>query len=91
METSRSTSRERSSISFEDMSECARQASRIWAATVRTGFRAFIALCMTTENSRQRMGRSSRSDMATMSRSWNTTSPPMMSPLRGGPSRRAMA
>jgi hypothetical protein len=38
-----------------DIVECAWQASRICAATVSTGLSAFIALCITTEKSRQRM------------------------------------
>ena len=77
MDTSRNISLERSAIASSDMSEWARQASRICSATVMTGLSAFMALCMTTESSRQRMCRSRRSVISTISDPWNFTLPPI--------------
>ncbi len=49
MPTSRSTSAERSWIASVVSRACARIASANWASILFIGFRAFIALCMTTE------------------------------------------
>src|SRR5262245_4570365 len=54
MPTSRSTSAERSATSSRDQSMCAWATSRNCAPIVVIGFSAFIALCITSEQSRQR-------------------------------------
>ena len=67
MPTSRITSADRSWIFCDVRLSCACNASRSCAPTVSTGLSAFIALCITTEHSRQRQWRSSSSPSATMS------------------------
>ena len=56
MPTMRSTSADLAAISSRDGLPCARIASLNWAPMDLTGFSAFIALCMTTDMSRQRIG-----------------------------------
>jgi len=58
MPTMRSTSADRAAISAAERVPCARIASLNWAPMVLTGFSAFIALCMTTDMSRQRIAAS---------------------------------
>ena len=55
MPTIWSTSADRAAISSPVNLPCARIASLNWAPMVLTGFSAFIALCMTTDMSRQRI------------------------------------
>ena len=55
MPTILSTSADRAAISWPVNLPCARIASLNWAPMVLTGFSAFIALCMTTDMSRQRI------------------------------------
>src|SRR5215218_1393262 len=78
MPTSWSTSTDRCAITSPEPSPCARMASANWAPSWVTGFSAFIALCMTTERSRQRVAESSRAVMVTRSRPLNTTLPELI-------------
>ena len=63
--------------------------SRNWAPIDATGLSAFIALCMTTDMSRQRSTLSAFSDIVTRFWPWNSTVPDVIS--AGGLSRRATA
>ena len=58
MPTMRSTSADLAVTSSLECLPCARIASLNWAPIVLTGFSAFIALCMTTDMSRQRIAES---------------------------------
>src|SRR4051812_28120774 len=78
MPTSRSTSTERSWIVSRERSPWARMASSNWAPSWVTGFSAFMALCMTTDMSRQRTADSSRAVMVTRSRPLKTTLPSLI-------------
>ena len=61
MPTIRSTSADRAAISSLDGLPWACSASLNWAPIDLTGFSAFMALCMTTDRSHQRMADSCRS------------------------------
>src|SRR5215469_5179637 len=89
MPTMRSTSTDRPSISSADVTPCARIASLNCAPMDSTGLSAFIALCMTTDRSRQRIAISCLSVMPTMLMPLNTTLPPVT--VAGGLSNWAMA
>ncbi len=89
MPTIRSTSADRAPISSRDVVPCARIASLNCAPIDLTGLSAFIALCMTTDRSRQRTADS-----------WPSVSPTRLLPLNvtlpaairaGGASSWAMA
>src|SRR3954453_9536307 len=67
MPTSRKTSAERCAMTSAERSPCARIASSNWAPSWVTGLSAFIALCMTTEMSRQRVAARSFAVMVTRS------------------------
>src|SRR5579875_581084 len=77
MPTMRSTSADRPAISRPEETPCARIASLNWAPIDLTGFRAFIALCMTTDRFRQRTAASCRSVRPTRLVPWNSTLPPV--------------
>src|SRR6516225_3903868 len=74
----RSTSAERAAISSSRLTPCARIASLNCAPIDLTGFSAFIALCMTTDTSRQRIAESCLSVSPTRFFPWNRTVPPQM-------------
>ena len=78
MPTSASTSADRAAISSLRLTPCARIASLNCAPIVLTGFSAFIALCMTTEKSRQRIAASCFSVIATRFLPLNRTLPPLI-------------
>src|SRR6516225_8640907 len=85
----RSTSAERAAISSPRLTPCARSASLNCAPIDRTGFSAFIALCITTDMSRQRVAASCLSVSPTRLVPLNRTLPP--STRAGGASSCAMA
>src|SRR5215469_13638037 len=85
----RSTSAERAAISSPRLTPCARSASLNCAPIDRTGFSAFIALCMTTDMSRQRVAASCLSVSPTRFLPLNRTLPP--STRAGGASSWAIA
>src|SRR5215471_2701519 len=89
MPTMRSTSADRAAISSADVTPCAFIASLSCAPIDLTGLSAFIALCMTTDRSRQRIAASWSSARPTMFSPLKTTLPPMMA--AGGASSWAMA
>src|SRR2546421_2911267 len=89
MPTSFITSTERSRTFSAEYFACASMASWNWVPMLSTGLSAFIALCMTTEYSRQRNAFSSVSVMVTRFWPWKTTLPPVMP--AGGLSSRAIA
>src|SRR3954447_7386284 len=78
MPTSSSTSTDRRVMTSPERSPCARMTSANWTPSCVTGLRAFIALCMTTDRSRQRVAESSRGFMVTRSRPLNMTLPALM-------------
>src|SRR3954447_21462705 len=75
MPTSSSTSTDRRVMTSPERSPCARMTSANWTPIWVTGLRAFMALCMTTDRSRQRVAESSRAVMVTRSRPLNRTLP----------------
>src|SRR3954465_11993043 len=75
MPTSSSTSAERRRTTSADRSPCAPMTSSYWAPSWVTGLSAFMALCMTTDRSRQRVAASSLAFMVTRSRPRNSTLP----------------
>src|SRR4051794_8455740 len=87
MPTSSSTSAERRRMTSADRSPCARMTSSYWAPSWVTGLSAFMALCMTTDRSRQRVAASSLAFMVTRSRPRNSTLPALI--RAGGLSSRA--
>src|SRR5215831_13976989 len=89
MPTMRSTSAERAAISSSRLTPCARIASLNCAPIDLTGFSAFIALCMTTDMSRQRVAASCLSVSPTRLLPLNRTLPP--STRAGGASSCATA
>src|SRR3954469_9502263 len=78
MPTSSSTSTDRCVIASPERSPCARMTSANWTPSCVTGLRAFIALCMTTDRSRQRVAEGSRAVMVTRCRPLNMTLPALM-------------
>ena len=89
MPTMRRTSADLAPISSRDVFPCARIASLNCAPIDLTGLRAFIALCMTTDMSRQRTDDSWRSVSPTRLAPLNATLPAAM--RAGGASSWAMA
>src|ERR1035437_75491 len=89
MPTILSTSADRPAISCFELTPCARIASLNCAPIDLTGLSAFIALCMTTDRSRQRTAASCLSVSPTMLRPLKITLPPVIS--AGGASSWAMA
>ena len=89
MPTILSTSADRAAMSSAVNLPCARIASLNWAPMVLTGFSAFIALCMTTDMSRQRIADSCPSVSPTRFAPSNVTVPPATS--AGGASSWATA
>ncbi len=89
MPTIRRTSADRAAISSRDGLPCARITSLNCAPIDLTGLRAFIALCMTTDMSRQRTDDSWPSVSPTRFVPWKVTLPAAM--RAGGASSWAMA
>ena len=80
MATMASTSAERSAIRWSLHSVCALHASASCAPMVSVGLSAFMALCMTTEMSRQRCVRNSSGVSVVKSTPSKSTSPQAMRP-----------
>src|SRR3954452_18199497 len=78
MPTSRKTSAERLALTWAERSPCARMASSNCRPSCVTGLSAFIALCMTTEMSRQRVAARSFAVIVTRSVPWKRTLPSLI-------------